>query len=658
MVAEFFQHTVNDPMKHLFCVLSIALVGTAAAADPPEIPTGKKRAEFDLASFKTFIDRELSRPKPACSMADMGIPGRTVEGQLVDHQGKPIEGVVVAISEPIGYSGRCYYDNFDVTDDLGRFIVDGAACKTRLIFRKPSGRIWKRNLRSDSGPIRVEWPEPSKVTIQVPSQLAAAGQTIRIQTTQYWSGMATMRHSAELDDDGLATFDDVIPGDYFVTINKSLNVAGGEKTVSIDLARFSVSAGQQKTVKCDQGKTSIRGSVAVKPNAFAGNQRTFVIISRNKQSYRDVPPAGDLLNLHEDGSFRSRPLSPGRYTVKVIAKGLGPRRSFSGGDRTIRSWRVHVDGTQDWIDVDAMPDPDPVATAVDRALESTIYASGSSRGKSAAEQLKKLPNRDAAEKELLRRLSDPTYPYEKRSNIPYVLQSMTDSPQIIDGILRALQRPIKRAPEGLASLSDRREQASVMRSLQNATQMVRKITQTLAERANDRDHIVRGITIRVLGELAVKNPDHAGEIAKLLERGLSDVVETNRLTSADYLGRIGSTNSLPALLAARSDVYGPVAVMAALAAWKISGDPEDVYPTMTEVLHRDGLAGLWEAAYFMKSVAEEHPVPESTQGMLRRVATMAGKPPFRSSFEYEQSRAANAAQSLLDQIAQQEKKKK
>ena len=65
---------------------------------------------------------------------------------------------------------------------------------------------------------------------------------------------------------------------------------------------------------------------------------------------------------------------------------------------------------------------------------------------------------------------------------------------------------------------------------------------------------------------------------------------------------------------------------------------------------RDGLGGKWHAAYFMKTVAEKHPVPQAIKPILKELASTAGKPPFRSSYQYEISRAGKAAQQTLEQI--------
>lgn len=638
--------------KTLVCVLLVSCLCPrfGSAADQP-IPTGKEKLAFNLKTFKPFIDFDLSRPKPTCSMRDMGIPGRRAEGQLVDDQGKPLQGVAVALVEPIGYSSHCYHDNFDITDDQGRFLVDGSVAKTRLVFRNPKGRIWKVNLRPGEELVRVAWPAAATVTLQVPADVAEVGQSLSIQTRRYWSGMAVMRQSAEVNADGVALFEGVIPGEYYVTATKEIEVAGKQQSRLVEVAQFTVEAGAKKRVACKGGDSVLTGHYAIKADPLLGNLGAFVLIERVQVSYEDQPPLGDLLNLDEAGKFESGPLSPGVYRVRVTAKSPAPLGArfggarfggarFGGGDRTLRSWQVEVDGSEDRIDLDSRPEPDAFVVGIDSVLQSAASATGRLRADRYVSELEKLGDRKRIEALMLESLSDPTFPYPQRRVIPEILSAMTDSPTVVRGLIDALEHPVSE-----------KEQGAVVRAFQSSPQMVDEIVAALRRFVEDPNHITRSITIRALGELAVKHPEHADVIAKLLTKGLEDPWETIRSTAADYLGRIGSTDALPALLKASDDRHGPVAVMAAFSAWKISGDPEDFYPITTRVLSGEGVAGLWDAAYFMTNVAEKHPVPEQTQGALRRVATMAGKPPFRSTFEYEQSRAAKAAQKMLDVIA-------
>ncbi|MGI9473479.1 MAG: hypothetical protein ACR2NZ_18200 [Rubripirellula sp.] len=108
------------------------------------------------------------------------------------------------------------------------------------------------------------------------------------------------------------------------------------------------------------------------------------------------------------------------------------------------------------------------------------------------------------------------------------------------------------------------------------------------------------------------------------------------------------------MLRAQNDEHPPVAIYAASSVWKIIGDPENAIGVMTDALGRDGLSGLWEAAYLMKPIAETHPIPALTQTRLRQVAAMAAEPPFRTKFQYEQARAAGAAQQVLDIIEERD----
>lgn len=169
----------------------------------------------------------------------------------------------------------------------------------------------------------------------------------------------------------------------------------------------------------------------------------------------------------------------------------------------------------------------------------------------------------------------------------------------------------------------------------------------LSDHLESDDHLTRSTAARALGELTVHNPTLASMISQKLEPLLLDPWAFIRVSVAAYLGRVGSTNSVPALMRARSDPHPPVAMYAASSIWKIVGDPRDALPVMTETLGREGICGLWEAAYLMQPLAEQHDIPPLTQTKLRQVATLAAEPPFNTDFEYERSRAGKAAQRAL-----------
>ena len=271
------------PSTHLSILAFIATVTLLSSlvrlpAEEPTDPAGKINAPFELDKYKSFIDLDLSRPRPDCSLADMGIPALTTSGQLVDHQGQPLPNVAVAIVEPIGLSGTCYYDNFDTTDQQGRFSVAGSIVKTRLVFRKPNGRIWKLTPANRDQPVHVRWPQPATVSITMPQEIAEAAKAIHIQTPGYWSGMSVLRQSATLDGQGRAVFEDVIPSEYFVTVDQSVDVVDPPLIHRVEIGRLKVNEGDTTRFDCPLDGTSITGQYFAPEIPQLGKQRPYVLI--------------------------------------------------------------------------------------------------------------------------------------------------------------------------------------------------------------------------------------------------------------------------------------------------------------------------------------------------------------------------------------------
>ena len=255
--------------------------------------------------------------------------------------------------------------------------------------------------------------------------------------------MAVMRHTAKTDQDGVAVFNDVIPGDYYATINKSIKVAADEQTRAIEIAQFKVAAGEGLTVPCgNNGVTVITGALADKPNPGGIKLNMYVMIERIKRDYVHMPPAGDMLNFDDDGKFQSRPLAPGHYLVRYMAKGMGRGRFGPVGDSAVKTWRVNVDGKSDKIDVAEIQPPSEAGKFVENLLQRALAAPR--RGGNYAQQVKSAAFRGGAELMLLRIMSNPEAPYPWRRQIPEMLQSLTDSPRVITGLFDAIKNPVNK----------------------------------------------------------------------------------------------------------------------------------------------------------------------------------------------------------------------
>ncbi len=648
-----------------FVAVFAVVLAPLIVADEPPIPIGKQRAEFDISKYRTLIDSDLGIPKPSCSAAQMGVPVRTIEGQLLSHDGKPMFDVAVAINETIGYSSHCYFENFDTTDEQGRVSVDGAIRKNRLVFKNPQGRLWIVRLSNDQQRVRVVWPKAGNVTLLIPKRVAAEGETVTVRTQRYWAGMSTMKYSGIVAN-GQVVFDDVLPADYYATVRKVIRLGESKLIRDIEIAQLSVRSGEDLTVDCDSTTgTRITGDVTSQDGVQKNLQflklgQRYVTIERLKLQYEDVPTTGELLKPANDGFFLSRHLPAGTIAVRHMAQTPAGNNAFAtAGDVTLNQWRIE---TKPGLKQITLSDPPPLKTPksdVVEVLRAAVQIGGRTRSRPnvLAKNLKELSNRSEAERELLRQLRDPNTTYDTRRAILQILAELTDSPIAVNGILEVAADP-----------PFAREQGSVIAALQKATANLPQIVAAMGGYLSHENPITRASAVRVLGMLpgntqlseSVSDGDKPRDIdadihiesrvAELLCGALKDQDELTRMTAADFLGRIAHASSQSALMAAADDPYGPVAVMAGFSAWKISCNPDHALPPMNNVLKREGLKGKWEAAYFMKTVAQKHALPAESQALLKTLAATATKERGRTSYDYEINRAAKAAQQTLSAI--------
>lgn len=615
--------------------IALSLMSTSPIA--AERTPASDNSSFDIRRYEHLINHDIGVPKPGCSLAEMGIPSRQIEGRLVDHQGQPVRDVVVAVIDPVGYSSHCYYDNFAATDDNGKFHVAGSVRKNRIVFRRNDGWVLVAGLKPHGNTLTVVWPKPATVNLTIPPALAKPGDQLTIRTRKYHAGMSAMSHSITVSEVGPTVFNAHIPGDYVITKTRMISIGDSVIMRQVEIGSFSINDGETVHVRCGD-----RADAAVSGTVEPAVANTYIVIEREKLTYEDVISAVDLLKPANDGFFLSGKLPQGVYVAKVMMNAAAPAlggRFGPQGPRVLKSWRFQINADSKSIRLNELPEPVSPISDVNAVLDAANQTRGRFRPAIHVARLKSLDDRAGAERELLRLLSDPGTPYHWRRFIPEILAEMTDSPKVVDGLLNAAANPV----------TDR-ERGGIFRTFGKMKGPVERFIAALEKHSGDTNHITRGICIRALGDLAVGNPDSAERIAALLEAGLEDADETTRMTAADYLGRIAQKRSLDTLLQHCDDADGPTAVLSGFGAWKISGNADHAFTAMSNVFMRTGLSGKWQAGYFLKTVAEKHEVPEEIVQQLKSLAASVGKPPFRNTYEYEVSRAGKIAQQTLDSL--------
>lgn len=220
------------------------------------------RSQFDIKEFHEFVSYNLGRPVSRGSLVPFGFVTRTLHGRVVDHEGKPIAGAKVAFVETIGYSGQCYNENFDLTDQQGRFLVEGQLERSRIVVRRDKKRVWTQAVTPEATSLDFAWPAPATCTVTVDPALNRNGDKIWISSSGYWAGMNTLQILAKLDPDGSCIVEDLLPGSYRIAIAK--DVAQGEQVEPsrVEVGSFKITANVQKSVTCQRtGNRQLSGKV-------------------------------------------------------------------------------------------------------------------------------------------------------------------------------------------------------------------------------------------------------------------------------------------------------------------------------------------------------------------------------------------------------------
>ncbi|MAG93678.1 MAG: hypothetical protein CMJ48_08010, partial [Planctomycetaceae bacterium] len=520
------------------------------------------------------------RPRSRGTFANFGFETRTVRGRVVDHEGKPVVGALVAFAERIGYSGECFDENFDKTDEMGRFLVEGDLERTRVVVRRSATAIWNVNLKPEQEFVAITWPKPATCHITVDPSLCNPNDDLTITTTRYCAGMSVIRVKARIDADRRATVANLIPGDYFIAANKSITIGDADETTPVEIGHFSIEPGEEKRVSCVQGGQ--RRVVGKIPKAGV---RMRLRVERQKLRYEDWTRCVGFVACAEDGSFRTRPLEPGRYLLRFVGPAPANRGGFRGfgfpaGPVTVKH---RLDIPNDDVPIELTVGGKQQGTSA--FVHQTLDREASGLWSNADIQISELlahPDRKGVSEELLRITNDPLAPYSWRRPALRALGGMTDSPKVIDALLEKL----KSVPR-----SDTKAKARVIRAFAGCKHSSRKIVESIAEYRNDENLRVRWATYDTLARLVHVDPDNRERIIGWLVEMLSDPWDRIRADVAATLGRLAANQSVPALRKARNDPVGKVRVWSAWAIARITHERRQAVELMTERLLGVSLAG-------------------------------------------------------------------
>lgn len=599
------------------------------------------RSQVDMKEFRDFISRDLSRPKSRGSLAQTGFETRMIRGRVVDHLGNPIVGAQVAIVERIGYSGYCYDENFDKTDELGRFLVVAEVDRMCLVVRRAAGVIWKQTLRLDELSVEMVWPEPATCTIAVDSKIGNGSNEISIQSARYWAGMSSLRRFAALDEYNKIVVSDLLPGAYLVAIKKTVQNEKRTAAAYVEVGKFSVNPGEKKVVKVRRsGKRRVSGKVVV-----PGNVAIVLNVVRQRSHYEDAYGIADVVACEADGSFTTDPLPPGRYQLrfqgpppdqKQQRKMIGFR--YNAQPLTITK-RIVVPEADEPVAIDFTPKKNfSTAEYAHRTLDSQgpMNVSWSYTDVKVA-NLIRYKDRKGMAAESIRILNDDQSPHEWKNPVRRALAGMTDTDGVLDALLADLDR----------SVSSGRD-LGIISAMTSVKHDVPRVVDALGKYRNSDNVFIRRGVLYPIGRFVDHDEVLRTKIIPWLIEALTDSDAKIRSDMAATLGRIEAEVALPALREARKDPNARIRVYAAWAIWRITGEADQAIKLMTIRLRGNSYAGKWESAYLL---SQFNKLPPITVDALVAVTKYNVKPPYTTTDSYEKQRIKRSAIQTLKKLA-------
>ena len=636
-------------MPVLACVVAILLpcvaivpthaaAGDAAAAD--NVPSKQARSQFDLREFDDFINFDLSVPRPRGPLQIEDRSIRTVHGQVLDHFGQPVVGAQVALAEEIGKHNEDFNENYDKTDESGRFLVQGNSSRCRVVVRRAKGKLLNIPLTAEQGDVRVVWPAPRRVRLVVDAARCWPDTSIFLSSTEYWAGMEPLRMKATIDAHGVAILDDVPMGTFRVYVVRPLVTPdGGELYAERELGQFSVGAAEVNEVRLDDDPViRVEGDAAL-PGACA-------LIHREQLRYTHIIGIVDAVFCDDKGRFTARVPGPGVYRLEVKAAPKPPltkqererQDTFEQDDENpiLMTHRFVVDEKTEAVKLDLQAKVDPTIAFVHATLDSQppSFASWSHSDVQAA-WLVGHEDRAGVVKELVRILNDPQAPHLWSYPTLQALGDMTETPGVVDALLTMMD-----SPDHLG------RRAGLIHALHKAESDLPRIIERVSQHTKDYEMTDRWGVLSTLARIAFAHPETKEQVIPVLITGLDDEDERIRSDSARSLGLLQAKLAAPELTKLLEDPSYKVRLWAARALWQTTKNRQPLIEMTTTILLRDDddLQAKKDAILALSDVPE---LPQEILDALTTYAANNDKPPFNDPQELMRYQLGMAARARL-----------
>jgi hypothetical protein len=629
-------------LVRVFTLVAILTLPTHVALAQAEknSPTGKAselspkpaKTPIDLTEFREAGLPDFSQPR-ASGAQGAGRELRTLHGLVVDHLGQPMAGVLVAVRDKIGFENEAGYENFDKTDEQGRFVVRGDLLKDRVEVRRSREQIWSQNLEPDQTYVKFVWPKPCKLRLELDVKLCLAGKEFVIASTERGANSELFYLTRAQPHEGVTTLNWLMPGSYRVLCPKKVKSGGTDVERSVDVGEFTIGAGEEKTVHIEpQPGIEITNSLPKWGKDDPAEHRgTYVEIETVKTRYYDSPATVDIAAVDAEGRFHARVPRPGHYTLRInsvaaaaappIPPGAvrigvvrpAPAMAVEAAEKRLigaaaaGAIRLEVKEGAKVVDVTAGGPVEAVSPTTEQvrailARQPDLNVSWSNTDVQVA-SLAANPDRAGVVAELFRIVNDEDSPYEW--NYPAVggLGNMTDTEGVVEGLLALLDVPFREFERG-----------RVISVLNNPQRNVPQVIDRMVALTNERDLRLRMDAYYALEAIASRQPGYKERIVPTLIRGLSDPYQAIRAGTAGVLGSLKVMQAEAPLRALLVDPDMHVRLVAARAIFQMTGDDKPLIRVGTELLSHENLSLRSEAITHLDSLGT---LPPATLTALR-----------------------------------------
>ena len=628
----------------LFCISIVASRSTLGAIQEDDFSTIENlkmtRSDFPMKDLHNFITFDLSRPVSRGSIEQVGGSIRTLHGKLVDHQGDPIVNAIVVLVERIGYSDNLYDENFDRTDDQGRFVVRGHDDRVALVFKKGKKLTWRVSIppfdrdRLDPEFQLVQWPAPSSCRIKPDADFVFnESQEFELVTAEYWAGMSPLTFNANLEN-GIVVFENLLPTKYSVLTNIPVKDAEGNfQQRRVQIGSIEVAAGENKELEL-----TVTGRVA--GVSLPWKDAKTVRIFTAKKKYESVVQQVDVA-YPQDGTFKTRKLPPGEYTVRIqMAEnveaeaqaggipGLFRNSQTGNGPEIVRTLKLIEGQGEQAVEFEELSE---AIARLHQILESKPTGSWSHMDVQRV-QIVSLKENEQVVNELIRIVGDIGSP----SNWRYVaidsLARMTDKPEVVDFFMSKLGE--------LDTYS-----TSFIRAFNHCDlDVAKRAIPKLAELTNNPVRQTRGATYNTLAHLGAKHKSLLADIIPIMLNGLDESSTQTQIGVISNLGFWKAEEALPKLIELKKNSQSQsVKVYAAKAIWKINGDAEQAIKMMIVALYSDDMDGKEVAAGALADFPE---LPDLAIKALNFTANFEPAPPVDAKSNRVKSLRSTATRTL------------